>query len=230
MGIPPIPAPDTLKGVDDLIRSSFEAFREAWFTRLLVFTALVVVGLLFEAPEIWHETIQAVRELFRSCKPARHIPAWMKLAGTVGWMLIVIGVSGEFVAESFVSKADGFVQKFDEILLAETNRAAGTAKASAEGAAKAVERAKKAAAEIEDELVRLRGEAGARRLSAKQKESFRKALEKMPTPIAVVYNPIDSEAEDFALDFFAGSQVCKLGSGSATMVANREVWPIHRVY
>jgi len=126
MGLPPIPAPDTLR-IDDLIRSGFEAYRESWFNWLLVSTGLVVVGLLFEAPEIWHESVNAMMALLHSRRPERHASAWVKLAGTVGWILIVVGVSGEFVAESFVSRADGFVQKFDEILLAEAQTKAGSA-------------------------------------------------------------------------------------------------------
>jgi len=138
MVLPSIPLPDTLKGVDDLIRTGFEDFRGLWFTRLLASTALVVVGLLFEAPEIWHESVEAIRSLCHSCRPKRDIPAWMKLVGTLGWALIVVGVAGEFVADSFVSKADGFVQKFDEILLADAQRKTG---AASERAAKAFERA-----------------------------------------------------------------------------------------
>jgi hypothetical protein len=142
MGLPLIPAPDTLKGVDDLIRSGLEAYRGSCFNWLLGFTGLVAVGLLFEAPEIWHETVKAIRELAHSCKPERHLSAWAKLGGTVGWVLIIAGVTGELVVDSFVSKADGFVQKFDEILLAETTTKAGQAKTSAIGAANAAQRAR----------------------------------------------------------------------------------------
>src|SRR5437016_11999088 len=100
---------EVLKGVDDLIRSNFEEFRELWFSRLLMATALVAVGLLFEAPEIWHDTVKAVRKLFHSEKPEKESHPWMKLAGTVRWVLIVVGVTGEFVLDRFVSRADGFV-------------------------------------------------------------------------------------------------------------------------
>jgi hypothetical protein len=130
---PPIPAPDTLKGVDDLIRSGFEQFSELWFRRLLEATALVAIGLLFELPEIWHEFVEAIKELF-DCGPEKRIKPWAKLFGTVGWILIVVGVCGEFWAESVTSRADGFIRKFDEILLAEANRNAGAAADSAKTA------------------------------------------------------------------------------------------------
>jgi hypothetical protein len=72
----------------------------------------------------------------------------MKLVGTLGWVLIVVGVTGEFVADSFVSKADGFVQKFDEILLADAQRKTGLA---SERAAMAFERAAKTEREASQE-------------------------------------------------------------------------------
>jgi hypothetical protein len=48
------------------------------------------------------------------------MPSWAKLLAFVGWLFIVMGVAGEYVADSFVSRADGYVQTFDEILLTET--------------------------------------------------------------------------------------------------------------
>ena len=135
--IPPeISRPDALKGVDDLIRASFEAFRNTCFGWLLISTGIVVLGLLLELPEIWLESKNAVLALQHS--PERHIPAWVKLVVSLGWFLIVVGVSGEFVADAFVSKADGFVQKFDEILLADAQKRTGLA---SERAARAFERA-----------------------------------------------------------------------------------------
>jgi hypothetical protein len=170
MGLPPIPTPDTLKGIDDLIRLGFEEFRELWFSRLLISTALVVAGLLFEAPEIWHESIEAIRELCHSCNPRRDIPAWMKLAGTLGWVLIVVGVTGEFVADSFVSKADGFVQKFDEILLADSQRKSGFA---SERAASAFERAAQTEREASQENERAAQALNAAEAARREAEGFK---------------------------------------------------------
>jgi len=156
MGPPPIPAPDTLKGIDDLIRSGFEAYRELWFSRFLISTGMVIVGLLFEAPEIKHETVKAVSELFHFCKPERPISAWTKLAGTVGWLLIIVGVTGELVAEGFHSRADGFVQKFDEILLADAQTKTGVAFERAAAAYLKAEIARMRTAGLEKEAAELR--------------------------------------------------------------------------
>jgi hypothetical protein len=123
------------KNIDDLVRSDFESFRNIWFNRLLISTGIVAVGLLFELPEIWHESVSAVVPRHTQI---HEIAPWMKLLVSVGWLLIVIGVVGEFVADSFVSKADGIVTTFNEALLADAQRKTGLAN---ERAASAFERA-----------------------------------------------------------------------------------------
>jgi hypothetical protein len=150
---PPIPIPDALKGVDDLIHAGFDAYRNACFHWLLVATGFVVVGLVFEGPELWHEITSIVSHWrfirkFQFSLPEQHIPDWAKLLAFVGWLLIVAGVAGEYVADSFVSKADGYVQTFDEILLTEARTR--TAFAS-ERASAAYERAAKTEKEATQE-------------------------------------------------------------------------------
>jgi hypothetical protein len=88
-------------------------------------TGLVVAGLVFEGPELWHEISSITRHWrfrrrFHFSLPEEHAPSWAKLLAFLGWLLIVVGVAGEYVADSFVSRADGYVQTFDEILLTET--------------------------------------------------------------------------------------------------------------
>ena len=75
---------------------------------------------------------------FRCCAGQLQLTCRVKLVVSLGWLLIVVGVAGEFVADSFVSKADGFVQKFDEILLADAQKKTGVA---SERAARAFESA-----------------------------------------------------------------------------------------
>ena len=54
----PIPRPDTLKGVDDLILAGFEAYRGSCFNWLLAATGLVVAGLVFEGTELYFQLDQ----------------------------------------------------------------------------------------------------------------------------------------------------------------------------
>jgi len=179
---PPIPIsrPDTLKGVDDLIRASHGVFREACFNWLLVATGLVVVGLVLEGPELWHEITSIIRNWrfnrnFHFSLPEEHTPNWVKLLAFVGWIFIVLGVTGEYVADSFVSKADGYVQTFDEILLHESQTR--TAFAS-ERASAAYERAAQTEKEAAEDLkttniVRQKAEEARQR-----SEGFRAQIEK----------------------------------------------------
>lgn len=126
------------KNIDDFVRSDFESFRDGWFHWLLFWTAIVAVGLLFELPEIIHDSVEAIRNLRHIPTPTSEIRPWMKLLVSVGWLLIVVGVMGEFVADSFVSNADGIVATFNENLLADAQRRTGIA---SERAASAFERA-----------------------------------------------------------------------------------------
>ena len=126
--VPPVVAmPDTLRGVDDLIRSNLEAFAAQWFWRLIAFTAIVAFGLFLELPEIWCETIESLKEIFHCGNHEHRLSPWAKIAGALGWLLIIVGVGGECIAEGFLFKADGLVVKFDEIMLMDTTTKAGTA-------------------------------------------------------------------------------------------------------
>lgn len=151
---PPTLVPNTLKGVDGLIHTGFEAYRATCFNWLLAATALVIVGLVLEGPELWLEITAIVQHWrftrnFHFSFPEEHAPDWVKLIAFVGWLFIVVGVAGEYVADSFVSKADGYVQTFDEILLNEAQRNTSFAR---ERASAAYERAAQTEKEAADDL------------------------------------------------------------------------------
>lgn len=155
--------PDTLKGVDNVIRSWLTAYSDFWFNWLVIATLLVVAGLLFEGPEIWHEMLG----LFRASEQERNIPKWKKSAGIIGWVLIVAGVAGEGVAETVVSKADGLVRNFDEIILADTQKVSSAAR---ERAASAYERAARTEQETAQENVHAAKALKAAELARKEAE------------------------------------------------------------
>lgn len=201
--IPPI-SPVIPRGLDDLVRSEFEAFRNGWFNCLLFWTAVVAVGLLFDLPEVWHETVGALGKPRRS-----EIAGWMKLLASVGWLLIILGVSGEFVADSFVSKADGIVQTFDEILIADAQRQTEVAKIRAGNAYERVAQTEKEAAQLRkeaeaDQLARVKIEAAVsfRSLNDKQEHDIGEALSRFGsvTGASMWYANGSTEAELFADD------------------------------
>ena len=97
-----------------------------------------MVGLVLEGPELWHEITSIVghwrfTHRLHFSLPENPVPNWAKLAAFVGWLFIVVGVAGEYVADSFVSRADGYVQRFDEILLTEAQKESAHAEATAKG-------------------------------------------------------------------------------------------------
>ena len=169
-----MPIPDTLRGIDDLVRVDFEAYRDFWFHQLLFATLLVVVGLVLEGPELWYEITSIIR-IPKFTTPEKHAPNWVKLLAIIGWLLIVGGVAGEYVADSFVSKGDGFVQKFDEILLADAQKKTG---AASERAAKAFERAAQTEREASQENERA---AKAEQQATEENARAAKALEAAET-------------------------------------------------
>jgi len=95
---------------------------------------------------------------------------------------------------------NGDLRSKSDQLLALVTEEAGDAKQSAIEAASASAQARIDADAASEDLVKLRKEAGARRLSEKQKVSIGNALSTIPTPIAICHNPLDSEAGDFAGD------------------------------
>src|ERR1700675_1017562 len=205
---PPIPAPDVLKGIDDQIRAGFDAFRDGWFNWLLISTGVVVLGLLLEIPEIWHDTVRAVREVFWSCKPEGHLPAWTTLVVSLGWFLIVGGVTGELVGESFVSKADGLVQRFDEILLSEAQSQAATSIERAGVANKRAGHVEKEAAGLRKEAagvtasnLRLEEAIAPRRLTPKQERELESLTQFSGRTVDIRSYANDAEG------FFLGSQL-----------------------
>jgi hypothetical protein len=196
---PPILKPDALKGVDDLIHAGFEAYRATCFNWLLAATGLVIIGLICEGPELSHEITSIVRHWrfthrFHFSLPEEHAPEWAKLLAFIGWLLIVIGVAGEYVADSFVSKADGYVQTFDEVLLTEAQR--GTAFAR-ERASAAYERASENEKETADTLKQAERERADAANSLAAAQTARKQAEGFSLQIAQA-NERASKAEEQA--------------------------------
>ena len=135
------PGSAILQAVDIAIRQDLQNNRDTWFSWLLISAAVVVIGVVLEGPELGYETLNIAR---RRCLRKRLLrtPDWGKLVALLGWCLVVFGVAGEVVAERFTSMADGNLQTFNDILLADARKEAGNAKNSAEGAASAAQRAK----------------------------------------------------------------------------------------
>jgi hypothetical protein len=79
----------------------------------------VIIGVALEGPELVHGTISISRRKFGRVDSAEqhHLPDWIALLGLFGWFLVVLGVAGEYVTDAMVSKADGNIQTFNDIML-----------------------------------------------------------------------------------------------------------------
>ena len=196
-----------------------------WEHRLPWFTFVVALGVAMELWVVWHDRREDMEAWGRGIiRPPDRPPIKKFWIEVVSVLLVAGGIVGELWAGLKITSINGSLRtksaelrsKSDQLLTLVTQEA-GDAKTSAERAKAGADSVATTAHQLVDELSRLRGEAGARRLSDKQRELFRKAIEALPTPIVVVYDPFDKEAEDLYADFFSA-----LKSANWTPVA--EIW------
>ena len=118
-----VPA-DGVRHLDDLIRTDLQNLRDSYFFWLLMSSLAVALGVILEGPELAYETAAVIRP---SRNGKRKKPLWITWVALVGWLFVVIGVAGEGVAEALVSKADGLIQTFNDIVLAAAERESAVA-------------------------------------------------------------------------------------------------------
>jgi hypothetical protein len=182
-------AVEVLWKIDELTRTDLQNLRDGYFACLLIFTGIVIVGIALEGPEVLHDTFNLLRNSSRKKEPS----AWEKWLASVGWLLIVLGLAGEFVAEELVSKADGLIKTFDDIVLTDTQHETS----------KAIEHAAEANRKAELERLarlQLQKELQVRRLTTRQKQTLAGALGNHPQPIFIGFCMLDPDCIDFAND------------------------------
>ena len=177
---------------------------EPWLGR---FTLLVAIGVALEIFVVIQDHREEVKE-WRICELIPKGPSLIKLGTEIASVILVVaGVMGEFGVGLNISSINGQLRaksaelrsKSDQ-LLAVVTQEAGNASKSASDAKEAAGEARADADAAEADLLKLRKETGARRLTEKQKVSIGKALATIPTTIVICRNPLDSEAGDFAGD------------------------------
>lgn len=130
--------PSFIEALDNMVKADLLSWRDMWFHCLLWSTGAVAIGLAFEGPELYFELShirldRRDRRMFLAPTSHEIAPRW-KMIAFVGWILIVLGVVGEGIFEAMVSRTDGQVQTFNNILLETAQREAGAAAASAKTA------------------------------------------------------------------------------------------------
>jgi hypothetical protein len=135
--------PALLQHLDERIRLSLESTRDSDFSGLLWATALVLLGVILEGPELIHElrkriTIFPGSSLAATAYPTEFstsaFPVVQKEGGEIrkwlsflGWFILLIGLGGEGVFDGLVNNADGALQTFNDILVSSTEIQAATA-------------------------------------------------------------------------------------------------------
>jgi hypothetical protein len=211
--------------LDVAIKADLQNIRDWYFFLLVACTGLVFLGLALEFPEIRHDFIEAIgrrsREraywLLPSIERLEYpvLSARAKVISTIGWVLIVVGVGGEGIFESFVSKYDGALSALNDALLSETQRETAVALAQAVHAdttvkgfdlqiATAVQATAEAKKQAESERlarVELEKELEPRRLTGKQKDKLRGLLQDDPQSVVFGFCANGSDdCQDFVND------------------------------
>ncbi|MGA3132213.1 MAG: hypothetical protein ABSD59_15510 [Terracidiphilus sp.] len=123
------PSPDAIAKLE-ASRDIWQSSRTHHFSELLLMTKLVAVGVLLEGPELIYEICKLIR-LWRTKGVRDHSPGWITVIGLVGWILVFIGVAGEFWVDSWVNTDDDNIQSINITLLRDANSSAAQAKKDA---------------------------------------------------------------------------------------------------
>jgi hypothetical protein len=159
--------PELAGAIDDLMKADLQLWRDRCFFWLLFSTAIVIIGVVLEGPELVYETASiARRKRGKVDSEEQHrIPDWVALLGLLGWLLVVSGVAGEYIAEAMVSNADGNLQTFNDIMLTGARRETALAFERAADAERNAGEANSRASANEKEAAQLRKEAEGERLA-----------------------------------------------------------------
>jgi hypothetical protein len=136
-------SPKIIEALDNSIRDELQRTSHGFFVWVLMSAFVVAIGVALEGPEILHEMWPRFFSFFTrgSIRLIRKFKRIVKNVGFWGWLLVVVGVAGEGIFEGLQNRAEGQLQTFNDILLADAQRNAGNARVSAIDAANAAGRA-----------------------------------------------------------------------------------------
>lgn len=121
-----LPPSGTFPRLDEIIRPYLQDGRDTYFNLLLISTFVVALGVIVEGWDVFEEIVEE-RNKHRYTPPrltAEGLPivveqhfAWLKILGLAGWLLVCIGVVGEFWLEQRVSNFDVGIRLIDDEVL-----------------------------------------------------------------------------------------------------------------
>lgn len=125
-------SPQAIKTLEDS-RIGLQDARSHDFSRLLLMTKLVAIGVILEGPELVYAIFNAVKR-WRKRSTGEHDPEWIIVLGLVGWVLVSIGVGGEFWVDGKVNTDDDNIQSINITLLRDAGASAAQARSDANNA------------------------------------------------------------------------------------------------
>jgi hypothetical protein len=125
-------SPEAIKKLEDA-RDGWQNSRTPDFSNLLLVTKLVAIGVILEGPELVYEIINAVKR-WREKPTREHAPYWITIVGLIGWLIVSIGVAGEFWVDGKVNTDDENIQSINITLLRDAGASAAQARIDANSA------------------------------------------------------------------------------------------------
>jgi len=179
-----------LESLDDLCRSDLQDNRHCFWIWLLISTAVVALGVMLEGPELLRAAKEEINRfrfkhnakvIFNPLTGlpivARHL-RWGMLLEVAGWLLIGVGVVGEFGFEIGVSNYDALIQSFDSAIIAEARIEAVEAEQKAADANDRAAKNEREAADARLETARLYALTAPRRLTLDAQQKLGMACRK----------------------------------------------------
>jgi len=149
-------SPGLIDDLDARVRVHLQQYSDTFFFWAIASAIIVALGCALEGPEILHELFPKLFSFFTwpSNDRLQKFELWTKKVGMIGWVLVVLGIAAEGIFEVYDHRASGFLQTFDEILIADTQRQAAETYERAAIAMREAEEAKKDAAKLQLEVLK----------------------------------------------------------------------------
>jgi hypothetical protein len=167
--------PEISDAIDRLMRADLKSWQADWFGWLAWSTKVVILGLLFDAPEAAHDFFSWIKgqlnrrrakrmlrdmaeifpipdDAFKIELKSSETPHWFKVTTFIGIILVTVGVGGELISQAFAEDASNAIEVFDSALLTAAQAKAGNAANSAEAAGGAAKQVIKDEAKISSDL------------------------------------------------------------------------------
>ena len=219
---------EIIRRLDALVRLAHESLRDWYFRLLEISTALVLLGVILEGPEVISESLELFRKWgwLRTHKathsewwplPPEHTGNWITVCSLVGLTLVCVGVTGEGIFEALVTISDGKLQTFNNMTISDAATRASSAEAMARGfqsqiaKAEAEAAASKALAEGEKlERRKLEARLGPRSLDFDTQQMITDVLRKFSGHPQISVTSYGEDAEAWAL----GAQLIEIISAA----------------